>query len=618
MSSNWLSGVFHNPSGVYYHDVPIGLNSEVTLRLRVPHDAPVRMVLLRCAPDGEQQMIQAQPGNDIPGWSCRWFEVKLLLTNQKFAYRFYLLTDQGGWWYTAAGATRYVPTDHQDFQILADYHAPEWVEHAVFYQIFPDRFADGDPSNNVRDGGHIVDGYPSIARRWGDLPIKDQGGREFYGGDLQGITQNLDYLQDTLGVNALYLNPVGTAPSNHKYDVGSYTQVDPHFGGDAALIELRRHLTERGMHLILDIVPNHCGSENDWFKAAQADATSEYAEYFKFYRHPHEYDSWLGYKSLPKLNYNSLKLRQTMYAAEDSVMRTWLREPFAIDGWRIDVANMLARQGQHQLGHKVLRGMRRAVKEANPGAYLLGENFFDASDHLQGDELDATMNYRGFMMPLYHWLTGRDYNVVFERAYGDSFPLDTVALDMQWQAFRSTVPWIINRQQFNLLDSHDTPRLLHLCREDRALARVARLLLFTYPGVPCIYYGDEIGLTGGRDPDNRRTMDWNRDGWDTSWLGEWSQLIRLRTNSPALARGSYQSVCRSENTLAFVRESRQQRLVVVARRAADEIDRLNLAAAAVPDGARYRDLLSGSEARVENGFLAIPPAATQIWEELWT
>lgn len=612
----WKSGIFHNPSGIYYEDVPVALGSECTLRLRVPTGAPVEMVYLRCAPDGEQQMIKAHPRPRVAGWDCEWWEVTLHLHEQKFGYRFYILSREGGWWYTAAGVHRHVPTDHTDFIILADYHAPNWVESSVFYQIFPDRFADGDPSNNVRSGAHMVDGKPAVARQWGELPDKHQGGREFYGGDLQGIEQKLDYLQGRLGVNALYLNPIGTAPSSHKYDVASYTEVDPHFGGEKAFLSLKRELEQRDMRLILDIVPNHCGSAHPWFQAALQDAKAETAEFFTFRKHPHEYEAWLGISSLPKFNYHSERLRRVMYADPESIMRTWLKPPFEIDGWRVDVANMLARQGAHQLGHKILRGMRRAIKAEDPECYFLGENFFDASPYLQGNELDATMNYRGFMMPLYHWLTGRDYNTVFERDYADRFPLSTADLEAQWRAFRSAVPWIINRQQFNLLDSHDTPRLLTLVDRDRAKAAVARLILFTYPGVPCVYYGDEIALEGGRDPDNRRTMNWDESSWDQEWLDGWAQLVRLRTGAPALARGSFQVLEREGNTLAFLRESRQQRLLTVARRGDCQVERVCVRDAAVPDRTRFRELFSGAVASVENGYLPVPAGWTQLWEEL--
>jgi alpha-glucosidase len=304
-----------------------------------------------------------------------------------------------------------------------------------------------------------------------------------------------------LGVNALYLTPIFTSPSNHKYDTVDYKHVDPHFGGDEALIALRNALDERDMRLMLDLVPNHCSAEHPWFLAAQADPAAPSAEFFTFYDRPDEYETWQGVRSLPKLNYRSLRLREEMYAGEDSVARHWLKPPFRIDGWRVDVANMLARQGENQLEHKVGCGLRRAIKSIAPQAYLIGENFFDGSSQLQGDELDATMNYRGFSIPLQQWLVGFDASLAWRPGMQDPDLLPTEALVEQWRAFMAAIPWQIATQQFNLLGSHDTRRISTVLGKDETLARIAAALLFTFPSTPSVYYGDEIGMAGGNDPD---------------------------------------------------------------------------------------------------------------------
>jgi alpha-glucosidase len=604
-----MAGVFHNPSGVYLEQGPESL----LLRLRTSLGAPIKQVFLRCAPDGEQQMLEVEPAPPRAGWHCQWWEISLKLHSPALSYRFFLITDKGCYWLTAVGLLRHLPTDHHDFQVVADPERCQWLEQSVFYQIFPDRFCDGDPSNNVRTGQYQLDGKDVVARPWGALPDATQGSREFFGGDLQGIEQKLDYLSQRLGVNGIYLNPIGTAPSNHKYDVASYTEVDPHLGGEEAFLGLKRAMEQRQMRLMLDIVPNHCGVQHPWFQAALADPEAETAEFFTFNPHPQDYECWLGVRTLPKLNYASELLRQRMYSGPDSIMRHWLRPPYRIDGWRIDVANMLGRSGQQQLGHKVIRGMRKAVKEENPDAYFLGENFFDASSYLQGDELDATMNYRGFMMPMFHWLTGQDFEAAFGRSWGDLHPLSSEDLETQWRTWRATVPWAATRIQFNLLDSHDTPRLLHLVNGDQDKADVARLLLFTYPGVPCLYYGDEIGLDGGKDPDNRRTMNWDESNWNLDELKRWSQLIGLRKDSTALGRGSFQMLCAQHDTLAFLREDGTRRCLVVARRALDEVTHISVEAAGVPDGTPFREFFSGEEQHVLLGHLEIRACLTQIW-----
>lgn len=605
-----MTGVFHNPSGHYTERLPEGL----VLRLRTPRGAPIQQVFLRCAPDGEQQMLELQASPNREGWDCDWWQILLpLASGTRLSYRFFLVTLKGCYWLNALGLLRHLPTDHHDFHANPQHDGCEWLEQSVFYQIFPDRFCDGDPTNNVRTGQYLLDGKEVVARPWGQLPDASQGSREFFGGDLQGIEQKLDYLNQRLGVNGIYLNPIGTAPSNHKYDVASYTEVDPHLGGEGAFLSLKRAMESRQMRLMLDVVPNHCGIEHPWFQNALADPDCETAEFFTFNPHPDDYQCWLGVRTLPKLNYASQRLREWMYSGPQSVLRHWLRPPYSIDGWRIDVANMLGRSGQQQLGHKVIRGMRKAVKEENSQAYFLGENFFDASSYLQGDELDATMNYRGFMMPMFHWLTGRDFEAASGHSWGDRHPLSSEDLEIHWRTWRASVPWAATRIQFNLLDSHDTPRLLNFVEGDRTKASIARMLLFTYPGVPCIYYGDELGLEGGKDPDNRRTINWDESSWDQDQFQRWSDLVQLRRTSTALGRGSFQMLCAEQDTLAFLREDGAERLLVVARRSLDSVTEVNVQAAAIPEGSVFREFFSDQTAEVAQGKLPILGSQTQIW-----
>jgi len=432
---------------------------------------------------------------------------------------------------------------------------------------------------------------------------------------LWGIIQHLDYLQD-LGINALYLTPVFTSPSNHKYDTVDYRHVDAHFGGDEALIALRNALDERDMRLMLDFVPNHCSSEHPWFLAAQADLNAPSAEFFTFYQWPDEYETWLGVRSLPKLNYRSLRLREQMYAGEDSIARHWLKPPFRIDGWRVDVANMLARQGDSQLEHKVGRGLRRAIKSIAPQAYLIGENWYDGSPQLQGDELDATMNYRGFSVPLQQWLAGFDASLAWRPGMQDPHMLPTAALADQWRAFIAAIPWQIAAQQFNLLGSHDTRRIQTVVGEDEALERIAVMLLFTFPGTPSVYYGDEIGIGGGGDPDNRRCMIWDQRAWDSRRRAFYRQCTHLRRSSPALRHGGFQILYAAGETLAFMREAPEERLVVVARRAADGLDALPVRHGGLPDGLVLKEVISGVETVVEQGMLSLsdlPGAGIQVW-----
>lgn len=620
LNHNWTDSVHHDGSPRYVSGNTHSLGTTVTLRLRIGLDAPVERIFVRTNPDGEQHLTLMH--RVAVDGACQWWETSLKLRMLRNNYRFYLLTSEGNWWFTAAGMLRYTPIDASDFKILIHYQAPNWVHDAVFYQIFPDRFADGDPTSNVRTGEYLCYGKPVIARPWGERPRphSESGAVEFFGGDLQGIIQQLDYIEE-LGASALYLTPIFTSPSNHKYDVENYKQVDPHFGGNDALIALRQALDERGMRLMLDMVPNHCGVTNPWFLAAQAHPSAPTAEFFTFYHNPNEYESWLGLRSLPKLNYRSQRLREMMYAGEDAIMRYWLRPPFRIDGWRLDVANMLARQGESQLEHKVGRGIRRAIKQEAPHTYLIGENFFDGTPQLQGDELDAIMNYRGFSLPLLSWLVGFDASDPSHAARTNSHPLPTEALAAQWQAFMSAIPWQIATQQFNLLGSHDTPRVQTVVGEDETLARLAATLLFTFPGVPSVYYGDEIGLPGGRDPDCRRCMIWDQKQWNVSRREFYQTLTQLRRTSPALRWGGYQLLYADHDTLAFQREALEERLIVVARRKNDGLTALPVRHAGLPDGIHLRDVLTSTDAVVAHGMLpldTLPSAGVQIWRAIGT
>jgi alpha-glucosidase len=618
-----LESIHHDGSPRYVRSAggsDLRLGDEVVLRLRAGHAAPIERILLRTCPDGEQEFVEMQL-EDSPtraAAACRWWRANLRLNMPVTSYRFLLFTREGAWWYNGSGLHRYLPTDAEDFRLLAGYQAPAWVRDSVFYQIFPDRFADGEPANNVRDGEFEYRGYKARLRRWGEKPSSaDQGALvEFFGGDLAGIGQRLDYLSD-LGVNALYLNPIFTAFSNHRYDVTDYEQVDPHLGGNPALAALRAATSDMGMHFILDIVPNHCGVLHPWFQTALNSLSAPTVEYFTFFHHPDDYACWLGVKSLPKLNYRSQALRQVMYSAPGSIFRHWLRPPYSIDGWRLDVANMLARQGADQLGPKVGRGIRQAVKEENPQAYILGENFFDGSAQLQGDMWDATMNYAGFSTPLQFWLTGFHVNQHGNPVgYRSEVPWTTQALVASWQASLAAIPWVIARQQYNLLGSHDTPRILSLLNGNATLNRLAVGLLLTYVGVPSVYYGDEIGL-GKKAGETRLCMDWQRGNWDEDLHSFYRDLIAIRRSSPALVEGGFQVLLAEADTLAYLRDTDDQQIVVLAQRGPGIrlAEVVPVAKAAIPDGTQMVELLTRRIATVINGNLPLPTLqpGIQIW-----
>jgi len=610
----WTASVHHDGSPLYIQGDSHAIGSSVTIRIRTGHQAPISAIFLRTAPDGEQHfapMTRTQT-DDL----AYWWEAEMPLTMPAMNYRFLLHTAEGKCWLTANGIVQHTPIDTADFKLLAGYQAPAWVTESVFYQIFPDRFADGDPSSNVTSGEYLCHNDPVVASPWGAAPVP--GSIDFFGGDLQGISEHLDYLTD-LGVTALYLTPIFTSPSNHKYDVADYREVDRHFGGNAALAQLRQSLDEHAMRLMLDIVPNHCSADNPWFLDAQRDSSAPTNEYFTFTQHPEQYESWLGVRSLPKLNYRSLALRHEMYSGPDAIMKMWMRPPYRIDGWRMDVANMLGRQGETQIGNKIGRAIRKSVKAENPNLYLLGENFFDGSRHLQGDELDATMNYRGFLQPFQLWLTGFDMDDSGRKWTATHQLLSTDGLMMQWHTFLSAIPWEIALQQLNLLDSHDTRRMLTIAQGDEAKMRLAVAILFTFPGVPCMFYGDEVGIVGGPDPDCRRCMPWDSSEWNIG-LREWYRtIIALRRSIPALQQGGFQELLAGDNSFAFLRELPDERCIIVARRDADNCTVLPVQAGNIPDGTRWYEEITHVTATVVNGTLplqTLPDVGVQIWREV--
>ncbi|HOX43355.1 MAG TPA: alpha-amylase family glycosyl hydrolase [Myxococcota bacterium] len=605
----WLEFVHHDGSPDFLDDACPPLGAEVRLRLHTPPGAPVRQVWLRRAPDGEQTLEPLCPvGGSGPG---QLWEIRLCVREPLVHYRFALESSAGTAWLTAAGPSLAEPLDFFDFRLVAGYRGPAWLREAVFYQIFPDRFAPGlAPGARPDDGRRVL---PWGARPEPSLPFPEV----FYGGDLEGVRRHLDHVQ-ALGAEALYLNPVFAAPSNHRYDTSDYGRVDSMLGGDAALQALAAALRRRGMRYLLDIAPNHCGRSHPWFEAAQADASCPEAAFFRFQRHPEEYACWLGVKTLPKLNYGSAELRRRMFEAEDAVFRRWLRPPYGADGWRVDVANMLGRLGPEQLGPEIARAIRAAVKATRPEAYLLAEHWFDASAHLQGDQYDGAMNYAGFLHPLVWWLTGHDL-----AAWGQptrvrsAAPWPTAALLATWRQRLGVLPWALACQQLNLLSSHDTPRIRSRLGGERALLELAVAVQLCFPGVPCVYYGDELGLADDPQLGSRGCMPWETATWDQALLDLHRRLLALRRSSRALQAGSFRFAGAGPDHFACLRTCGAERVLVLAQRSPRPLLAPALPAAQVglPDGLELEDVLTGGRSRVADGLLRLPdqPRGASVW-----
>ncbi len=456
---------------------------------------------------------------------------------------------------------------------------PPWVRDAVFYQIFPDRFATSE---------RVVKPRPLEA--W-DAPPTSLG---FKGGDLLGITEHLPYLQD-LGVTALYLTPVFQSASNHRYQTYDYFTVDPLLGGNAALRELVDEVHARGMRIVLDGVFNHTG-RGFWpfHHVLETGAASPYRSWFRFdeaalaaghmpnaYAPPGTpsdgagYDAWWGIPALPKLNVGEPAVREYLM----TVAEHWLR--FGVDGWRLDVPEEIHVEGFWE-------EFRQRCRAVRPDAYLVGEVWHVAPEWLRGDRFDALMDYPLAMAIL--GLAGgsrldlaviRDHHMYAVDLVGLGGPAFAERIEDLLDAYEPEVV----ASQLNLLGSHDTPRMRTVLGDDLTGVRLATLLQATLPGAPCIYYGDEIGLSGGNDPDCRRAFPWEEDRWDRDLRAYVRGLLHLRAAEPALRSDAVVVVGATGGAVAYGRGDGDARLVV-ALNAADEATTLELVLADVPDGRR--------------------------------
>jgi len=522
---------------------------EITLLVR--SDQPVQP-LLRHLPDNEEELLPLQPAGQQGGWTLWRGLLPWDRGNLVTRYGFKLLAGGTQHWLAADGLHPRAPGEHCLFRVNREHTPPAWVRDQVFYQVFPDRFARGT-AGPVKLPPSMPGEPPNESRAWGEPVPADRPGTVFYGGDLPGIEQRLGYLRDELGATALYLNPVFRSRSNHKYDTESYDEVDAGFGGNEALARLRGALRERGMRLVLDAVVNHTGAQHPWY-APGSPERGHYAVDAQG-RTP----GWKGYASLPVLDYANPAVKQAMFEAPGSVMRRWLQPPYAIDGWRLDAVHMLGEGlGAHN-NAGVLREMRRAVKAQQPEAYLVGEHFFEATAWLQGEQEDGAMNYFGFAHPLRAWLAGQDI------AY-QPIRLSTHDFAAWLREAMAAVPYDNQLAQLNLLDSHDTQRFLTLLGGDVQAMQLAVTLLMSFPGTPCVYYGDEIGLEGGNDPDCRRCFDWDRGRWNRPLFEHYREAIARRHARRELREGAFLELHAEGELYAFARFTDSAATVVAVNR----------------------------------------------------
>ena len=589
-------------------------NDKVTIRFRTKRDN-VDMVWL-CSREKKQRMKRTETK-----WDFDYYSVEIQLGSEPFFYYFKVVTGILECYYDRYGVND-KPREEYYFCIVPGFSTPEWAKGAVMYQILVDRFYNGNPAGDVLDGEYYyVDGPTKHVENWAHCP-QGISVREFYGGDLEGVRQKLDYLQE-LGIEVLYFNPLFVSPSNHKYDCQDYDYIDPHVSNivvdEGAVLpegckdntQAARYITRvtdkrnleasnayfakfveevhaHGMKIILDGVFNHCGSFHKWLDreklyeqqggyapGAYVSGESPYRDFFAFQNQEAwpdngSYEGWWGFETLPKLNYEG---SQELWNYVLDIGRKWVSPPYNVDGWRLDVAADLGHSPE--VNHRFWKEFRKAVKEANPNAVILAEHYGDPKSWLLGDEWDTIMNYDAFMEPITWFLTGMEKHSDEYRGvcFGNPGDFEGAMRHHMTRFMTSSLQCAMNE-----LSNHDHSRFLTRTNKkvgraeqlgtdaagrgiNKAVMKEAVVFQMTWPGAPTLYYGDEAGQVGFTDPDNRRTYPWGSEDMDL--LNFHREMIRIHKEHEAFKTGSIQFVWGEYNFLCYARYNRREHFLVV-------------------------------------------------------
>ena len=589
-------------------------NDKVTIRFRTKRDN-VDMVWL-CSREKKHRMKRTETK-----WDFDYYSVEIQLGSEPFFYYFKVVTGILECYYDRYGVND-KPREEYYFCIVPGFSTPEWAKGAVMYQILVDRFYNGNPAGDVLDGEYYyVDGPTKHVENWAHCP-QGISVREFYGGDLEGVRQKLDYLQE-LGIEVLYFNPLFVSPSNHKYDCQDYDYIDPHVSNivvdEGAVLpegckdntQAARYITRvtdkrnleasnayfakfveevhaHGMKIILDGVFNHCGSFHKWLDreklyeqqggyapGAYVSGESPYRDFFAFQNQEAwpdngSYEGWWGFETLPKLNYEG---SQELWNYVLDIGRKWVSPPYNVDGWRLDVAADLGHSPE--VNHRFWKEFRKAVKEANPNAVILAEHYGDPKSWLLGDEWDTIMNYDAFMEPITWFLTGMEKHSDEYRGecFGNPGDFEGAMRHHMTRFMTSSLQCAMNE-----LSNHDHSRFLTRTNKkvgraeqlgtdaagrgiNKGVMKEAVVFQMTWPGAPTLYYGDEAGQVGFTDPDNRRTYPWGSEDMDL--LNFHREMIRIHKEHEAFKTGSIQFVWGEYNFLCYARYNRREHFLVV-------------------------------------------------------
>jgi alpha-glucosidase len=595
----------HDGSALYVPNQKPQLLEKVKLRIRI-HNAfgKVKSVRVRFSESGEAfPTPPAKLLSTKDGWS--WFEAVITMHNPYMNYRWFIeFTDGSSYWLNARGIYILEQPDVEDFRINTFSSAPDWGKSAVMYQIFPDRFG-----RSAHADKHKTPSW-AIPKTWGEKVTASGPGtsEQFFGGDIYGITEHLDHLK-ALGVTLIYLTPVFPARSNHRYDASSFDEVDPLLGGDKALIELVEAAHKKGLKVIGDLTSNHSGNAHEWFKASYKKPGAKESEFYYFSNKNKDYDAWFGVPSLPKFNWNSTELRKRFISGPKSIVARWIRKPFNMDGWRIDVSNMTGRIREEDMYMELQVLIRESMQKINPDTILLGEYTGDAAYQIQGEGWHGAMTYYNFTKPVWRWF----YNTQVKAEAGflgiGRTKISGSELVRQHLDFAAGFPWHVRLHNMNPLDTHDIPRFKTFTIP--GAQRVAAGMQFTFPGMPVIWAGDEFGLDGGNGEESRTPIPWNNERPnDRTMLVNYKAFAKIRKENSALHDGSMRFVYVSDETIAYVRENKKQSILVVASRGSNTNASIPLDA--VKGLKQAENLFGGAKIKVEGKNAILPSDALSI------
>lgn len=613
--------IFSDETNGYVNPSEPGAYDNISICIRVAKDDVDRVEILHGKNYSETTLLRKYHSD----YYFDYYKIFTDISNVVFRYVFRISKGKETVYYDRVGVSDGIRV-FQGFEIIPDFKTPDWAKGAIMYQIFVDRFCRGDGSNDVLDDEYIYLGVPCIrTTNWSQYPSNFDVGY-FYGGDLQGVMDKLDYLK-SLGVEAIYFNPIFVSPSNHKYDAQDYEHIDPHYakivndGGELVDPEAEDNLKatkyiirttdkenleasdrffanfvdiahQKGIRIILDGVFNHCGSFHKWLdkefiyknakgypKGAFHGVDSPYRSYFRFYEDTNSYDGWWGHSTLPKLFYeNSDKLVNEILA----IARKWISPPYNVDGWRLDVAADLGHS--EEFNHRFWTKFRKEVKKINPDVIILAEHYGDPYMWLNGKQWDTVMNYDAFMEPVSFFLTGMEKHseAFYAEKRGDG--------KLFWHTLlyaKARMPMPSYMCSMNELSNHDHSRFLtrtnmkvgrlHTVGSkaanegvDVSIFRQAVIMQMTLQGAPTIYYGDEVGVCGWTDPDNRRSFPWGKEDWNILEFHKYA--IGLHKRHKSLRYGSLIPILGERNLIAYIRAVKDEQMLVVIYTGNEEIE----------------------------------------------